>query len=190
MPNVKPGAIALTGNGKVAISGTPATATWPMFSGTTIVLGATTEGAIGATAATLSGLVNKNVNYASARFDTPDGVWPAEGARNASRYVEFTVPVTTGTFTLDPSPSVAAPGGGSNTRWDIVYSLTPDFSAPTALGMALRAVKDTVVTNSYPSLGVNDRRPDRRCTCASTRTTPAARLPARASCSRTSSSPA
>ena len=46
VPNAKPGAIALTGNGKVAISGTPATATWPMFSGTTIVLGATTEGAI------------------------------------------------------------------------------------------------------------------------------------------------
>ena len=135
---MKPGAISLTGNGKVAISGTPATATWPMFSGTTIVLGATTEGAISATPATLSGLVNKNVNYSSARFDTPDGVWPAEGARNAGRYVEFTVPVTTGTFTLDSISVGGGSGGGSNTRWDIVYSLTPDFSAPTVLGMALR----------------------------------------------------
>jgi lysophospholipase L1-like esterase len=155
VPNVKPGAVSLTGNGKVAISGTPATATWPMFSGTTIVLGATTEGAVTASAATLSGLVNKNVNYASARFDTPDGVWPAEGARNAGRYVEFAVPVTTGTFTLDSISVGGGSGGGSNTLWDIVYALTPDFSAPTVLGMALQAVKDTVVTNTYPSLGVN-----------------------------------
>ena len=63
VPNTKPGAISLTGNGKIAISGTPATATWPMFSGTTIVLDAMTDGAISATSATLTGLVNKNVNY-------------------------------------------------------------------------------------------------------------------------------
>jgi lysophospholipase L1-like esterase len=155
VPNAKPGAIALTGNGKVAISGAPATATWPMFSGTSIVLDATTEGAVTAGAATLTGLVNKNVNYSSARFDTPDGMWPAEGARNASRYVEFAVPVATGTFTLDSISVGGGSGGGSNTLWDIVYALTPDFSAPTVLGMALQGVKDTVVTNSYPSLGVN-----------------------------------
>ena len=39
-------------------------------------------------------------------------------------------------------------------RWDIVYSLTADFASPTALGTALAGVKDTVTTNSYPSLGV------------------------------------
>src|SRR5262245_26965424 len=100
-PNVKAGAISLTGNGKIAISGTPATATWPMFSGTTIVLAPTTAGAITATPATLAGLVQKNVNFNSARFDTPDGVWPAEGARNPGRYVEFTIPVTSGSFALD-----------------------------------------------------------------------------------------
>ena len=155
VPNAKPGVVSLTGNGKVAISGTPATATWPMFSGTTIVLAATTEGAVTASAAVLSGLVNKNVNYASARFDTPDGVWPAEGARNAGRYVEFAVPVTAGTFTLDSVSVGAGSGGGSSTLWDIVYSLSADFSTPTVLGMALQGVKDTVVTNSYPSLGVN-----------------------------------
>ena len=81
-----------------------------------------TEGAITAAAATLSGLVNKNVNYSSARFDTPDGMWPAEGGRNPSRYVQFTIPVTTGTFTLDSSRSAAAPAaaatrdGTSSTR--------------------------------------------------------------------------
>ena len=109
-----------------------------MFSGTTITLAATAEGAITATAATPSGLVNKNVNYSSARFDTPDGMWPAEGGRNASRYVQFAIPVTAGR-----SPSIDLGrrrlGGGSNTRWDIVYALTEDFSAPTALGTALRA---------------------------------------------------
>jgi len=57
-PNAVPGTISLTGNGKVAISGDPATATWPMYSGTAIVLGATTDGAITATAASLSGLTN------------------------------------------------------------------------------------------------------------------------------------
>jgi hypothetical protein len=126
-----------------------------MFSGTAIVLGATTDGAISATPATLSGLVNKNVNYSSARFDVPGGVWPAESARNAERYVQFAVPVTTGTFTLDSISVGGGTGGGSNTRWDIVYSLAADFSAPTALGTDLQGVKDTVVTNSYPSLGVN-----------------------------------
>jgi lysophospholipase L1-like esterase len=154
VPNVKRGAIALTGNGKIPISGKPATVTWPMVSGTTIVLDAMTDGAITATAATLRGLVNKNVSFASARFDTPDGVWPAESARNADRYVEFTVPVTAGSFTLDTISVGGGSGGGSNTRWDIVYSLTPDFVAPTAVGMSLLGVKDTVTTNSYPSLGV------------------------------------
>ena len=98
--------------------------------------------------------MNKNVNFSAARFDTPDGIWPAESARNAGRYVEFTVPVTTGSFTLDTVSVGGGSGGGSNTRWDVVYSLTPDFSAPTALGTALTGVKDTLVTNSYPSLGV------------------------------------
>jgi len=153
-PNTKAGSIGLTGNGKIAISGTPATATWPMFTGTTIVLDPTTDGAITAKAATLSGLVNKNVNYNAARFDTPDGTWPAEGARNASRYVEFTVPITTGSFTLDTISVGGGSGGGSNTRWDVVYSLTADFASPTALGTALMGVKDTVTTNAYPSLGV------------------------------------
>ena len=82
-------------------------------------------------------------------------MWPAEGARNAGRYVEFAIPVTTGTFTLDSISVGGGSGGGSNTLWDVVYSLLPDFSAPTVLGTALQAVKDTVVTNSYPSLGVN-----------------------------------
>ena len=152
--NATAGTISLTGNGKIAISGTPATATWPMFSGSAIVMDATATGAIGATAATLTGLVNKNVNYNAARFDTPDGTWPAEGARNASRYVEFTVPITTGSFTLDTISVGGGSGGGSNTRWDVVYSLTADFASPTALGTALMGVKDTVTTNAYPSLGV------------------------------------
>jgi lysophospholipase L1-like esterase len=155
VPNTKPGAVALTGNGKVAIAGTPAMATWPMYSGSTIVLGAMTDGAITATTATLSGLVNKNVNFNSARFDTPDGMWPAEGGRNVARYVEFTVPVTSGTFTLDTISLGGGSGGGSNMRWDVVYSLTADFAAPTAIGTALSGVKDTIVPSSYQSLGVS-----------------------------------
>lgn len=153
--NAKPGAVSLTGNGKVAIAGTPATATWPMYSGSTIVLGPMTDGAISATTATLTGLVNKNVSFNAARFDTPDSVWPAEGGRNAARYVEFTVPVTSGTFTLDTISVGGGSGGGSNMRWDIVYSLTPDFATPTALGTSLSGVKDTIVPNGYQSLGVN-----------------------------------
>jgi len=74
--------------------------------------------------------------------------------RDASRYVEFTVPVTTGSFTLDTVSVGGGSGGGSNTRWDVVYSLTANFASPTALGTALSGVKDTVTTNSYPSLGV------------------------------------
>jgi lysophospholipase L1-like esterase len=153
--NANAGAISLTGNGKVIIAGAPATATWPMFSGTAIVLDATTDGAVTATSATLAGLASKNVNNGGARFDTPDGVWPAEAARNESRYVEFTVPVTTGSLTLDTISVGAGSGGGSNMRWDIVYSLTSDFSSPTALGTALSGVKDTLTISSYPSLGVS-----------------------------------
>jgi lysophospholipase L1-like esterase len=152
--NPTPGTISLTGNGKVAISGTPATATWPMYSGTAIVLGATTDGAISATAARLSGLVNKNVNNSAARFDTPDGTWPAESARNPDRYVEFTVPVASGSFTLDTISVGGGSGGGSNTRWDIVYALTADFASPTSLATSLSGAKDTLVTNAYQSLGV------------------------------------
>jgi hypothetical protein len=81
-------------------------------------------------------------------------MWPAEGGRNATRYVEFTVPVTSGSFTLDTISLGGGSGGGSNMRWDIVYALTPDFASPTALGTALSGVKDTVAPYSYPSLGV------------------------------------
>jgi len=152
--NARPGVISLTGNGKVALAGTPATATWPMFSGTTIALTPTTDG-LGANPAVLMGLVNKNVANGGARFDTPDGTWPAESARNAARYVELSVPVTGGGFTLDAVSVSAGSGGGSNLRWDIVYALTPDFASPTALNdAALSGVKDTLVVSSYASLGV------------------------------------
>jgi lysophospholipase L1-like esterase len=154
VPNATPGVVSLTGNGKVALAGAPATATWPMFSGTAIMLAATTEGALTAEAATLTGLVNKNVANGAARFDTPDGTWPAEGARNGGRYLQFTVPVTTGSFTLDSVTVSGGSGGGSNMRWDVLYALTPDFSSPTALGTALSGSKDTLVISNYPSLGV------------------------------------
>jgi lysophospholipase L1-like esterase len=155
VPNAIPGTISLTGNGKTIIAGTPATATWPMFAGTAIVFDAMTDGAISATSATLTGLVNKNVANGGARFDTPDGVWPAEAARNPGRYVELTVPVTTGSLTLDSIAASAGSGGGSNMRWDIVYALTSDFAAPTALGTALSGVKDTLTPSTFPSLGVS-----------------------------------
>ena len=100
-PHASAGTISLTGNGKVIVAGTPATATWPMFAGTAIVLDATTDGAISATSATVTGLVNKNVASGAARFDTPDGVWPAEAARNETRCVAYSVSVTAGSLTLD-----------------------------------------------------------------------------------------
>jgi lysophospholipase L1-like esterase len=155
VPNATAGTISLTGNGKTIIAGAPATVTWPMFAGTAIVFDAMTDGAVSATSATLTGLVNKNVANGGARFDTPDGVWPAEAARNPGRYVEFTVPVTTGSLTLDSIAAGAGSGGGSNMRWDIVYSLTSDFAAPTALGTALSGVKDTLTPSTFPSLGVS-----------------------------------
>jgi lysophospholipase L1-like esterase len=155
VPNAAAGTISLTGNGKVIVAGAPATVTWPMFSGTAIVLDATTDGAVSATSATLIGLANKNVASGAARFDTPDGVWPVEAARNEGRYVEYTVPVTTGSLTLDTISLAAGSGGGSNMRWDIVYSLMSDFSSPTALGTAVNGVKDTLLISSYPSLGVS-----------------------------------
>lgn len=40
-------------------------------------------------------------------------------------------------------------------RWDVVYALTADFSTPTDLGTALSGVKDTLMTSSFPSLGVS-----------------------------------
>jgi hypothetical protein len=155
VPNATAGTISLTGNGKTIIAGTPATATWPMIAGTAIVFDAMTDGAISATSATLTGLVGKNVANGGARFDTPDGVWPAEAARNPGRYVEITVPVTTGSLTLDSIAAAAGSGGGSNMRWDIVYALTSDFAAPTALGTAQSGVKDTLTPSTFPSLGVS-----------------------------------
>src|SRR5215471_7638189 len=116
--NANAGTISLTGNGKVVIAGMPATVTWPMFSATNIALDATTDGAVSATSAALNGLVPRNVNFGAARFDTPDSAWPAESARNASRYVEFTIPVTSGSLAVDTISVGAGTGGGSNMRWD------------------------------------------------------------------------
>jgi hypothetical protein len=154
VPNLTPGAISLTGNGKVVVAGTPATVTWPMFSGTTITYDATIDGAVSATSAALTGLIEKNVLYGAARFDITGGAWPAESARNPGRYVQYAVPISAGTFTLDTISLSAGSGGGSNMRWDVVYSLTSDFSSPTALGTALNGLKDTLVPSSYTSLGV------------------------------------
>jgi hypothetical protein len=64
------------------------------------------------------------------------------------------VPVAAGTFTLDSVSLGGGSGGGSNMRWDIVYSVTPDFSSPTALDTAISGAKDTLVTKEYPSLGI------------------------------------
>jgi hypothetical protein len=125
-----------------------------MVAGTTITFEATPDGAVSPKAATLSGLGNKNVANGGARFDTPDGTWPAESARNPGRYLEYAIPVSTGSFVLDDVSVSAGSGGGSNMRWDIVYSLTPDFASPTALGSALAGAKDTLVISDYPSLGV------------------------------------
>src|SRR5262249_26467462 len=155
VPNAAAGTISLTGNGKTIIAGAPATVTWPMFSGTAIVFDAMTDGAVSATSATLTGLVNKNVANGGARVATPHAGWGAEAARNPTRYVEFTVPVTTGSLTLDSIAAGAGSGGGSNMRWDIVYSMTADFAAPTALGTALSGVKDTLTPSTFPSLGVS-----------------------------------
>ena len=150
-----PGVIALTGNGKSATAGAPAAATWPMVSGTAIVLDPLTTGAVSATAATLTGLRNKNVASGGARFDTLDGAWPAESVRNPGRYIEYTIPVTAGSFTLGEISLDAGSGGGSNMRWDVTYSLEPDASAPTVLGSALGGAKDTLVHSDFPGLGVN-----------------------------------
>jgi lysophospholipase L1-like esterase len=152
--NAAPGVISLTGNGKVPVSGTPATATWAMFSGTSIVMEPEVSGAISAEPATLTGLVNKNVANLSARFDIAGSAWPAEGARNEARYVEFTLPVNSGSFTLDEISLSAGTGGGSNIRWDVAYSLSDDFQSPTTLETAIAGAKDTLVRSTYPSLGV------------------------------------
>jgi hypothetical protein len=40
-------------------------------------------------------------------------------------------------------------------RWDIVYSLNADFSSPTDLGTGLGGAKDTLVTSTYPGVGVD-----------------------------------
>jgi lysophospholipase L1-like esterase len=154
-PGPVPGVISLTGNGRAVVAGAPATATWPMFSGTSINRDPTPEGAITATRATLTGLDERDVKNGGARFDIPSGSWPAEGARNPDRYVEFTVPITAGTFTLASISLFAGSGGGSNMQWDIVYSTAPDFSSPTDLGTTLGGPKDTLVMNNYPSLGLN-----------------------------------
>ena len=154
-PNLVPGVIALTGNGRAATTGAPAIVTWPMFSGTAIALGATIEGAISATSATLTGLMNKNVANGGARFDIIGSTWPAEGVRAADRYVEFAVSVTTGTFTLGSISLSAGSGGGSNMRWDIAYSTAPDFGSPTELQTGGNGAKDTLVASSFSSLGVN-----------------------------------
>ena len=155
LPGGAGGGAATANGGSVPGSGAPATATWPMYSGTTIVLGAMTTGAVSATSATLTGLVAQDVANGAARFDVPTDIWNAETGRNADRYVQFTVPVTSGTFALDTISVRAGSGGGSYMLWDIVYSLSPDLSSPTALGTALSGVKDTLVTNSYSRLGVN-----------------------------------
>jgi lysophospholipase L1-like esterase len=154
-PNAQPGVIALTGNGKVPLSGTPADVVWAMLSGTDIAPAPVVTGTVEAGAATLVGLVNKDVGNAAARFDVVGGAWPAEGARNETRYVEFTLNVPSGTFTIDTISLDAGTGGGSNVRWEIAYALAADFSQPTVLQSAGSGVKDTLVNFASESLGVN-----------------------------------
>ena len=50
---------------------------------------------MGSGTAGLVGLINKD-GLNGARITTEDGDWPAEGVRNEERYIQFTVPATSG----------------------------------------------------------------------------------------------
>jgi lysophospholipase L1-like esterase len=158
-PNATAGTISVTGYGKVTVSGASATVTWPLYSTTTAALtyDAAIDGGVSATAASLTGLVYKDVKATAIRFNTPDGNWSADASRNETRYVEFTIPTSTMSFNIDSVSLSAGPGGGTAMKWDIVYSLNASFSSPVVLGSDsdFTKAKDTASTKSYSGLGLS-----------------------------------
>ncbi|WP_407426396.1 GDSL-type esterase/lipase family protein [Treponema sp.] len=140
--------IALTGAGKArTTSGTSVTVLWPMIDSSNKYNAEPTvspEGEVGAENVKLSGLVStssvkrgtsKDGAY-MARVNSTDGSWPVNdsGTKIDDVYMQFEVPVTGCTFTVNKISMTCGSSGSGNMKWSIYYSTDADFSNPTPIG--------------------------------------------------------
>ena len=139
--------IALTGAGKAASTGgTAATVVWPMIDSAgkySNIATVTPEGEVGAENVQLSGLVaTTSVKRGTAkdaalmaRVNSTDGSWPVNdsGTKIDDVYMQFEVPVTGVTFTVNRISMPCGSSGSGNMKWSIYYSTDKDFKNPTPL---------------------------------------------------------
>ena len=139
--------IALTGAGKAASTGgTAATVVWPMIDSAgkyNNIATVTPEGEVGAENVQLSGLVaTTSVKRGTAkdgalmaRVNSTDGSWPVNdsGTKIDDVYMQFEVPVTGVTFTVNKISMTCGSSGSGNMKWSIYYSTDKDFKNPTPL---------------------------------------------------------
>ena len=139
--------IALTGAGKNKVEGgTAAKVVWPMIDSDgkySNIATVTPEGEVGAKNVQLSGLkettsVKRGTSKDGAlmaRVNSTDGSWPVNdsGTKIDDVYMQFEVPVTGVTFTVNKISMTCGSSGSGNMKWSIYYSTDKDFKNPTPL---------------------------------------------------------
>ena len=140
--------IALTGAGKArTTTGTAVTVVWPMIDSNNKYSAeptVTPEGEVGAENVVLSGLkettsvkrgTSKDGDY-MARVNSTDGSWPVNdsGIKIDDVYMQYEIPVTGCTFTVNKISMTCGSSGSGNMKWSIYYSTDKDFKNPTPIG--------------------------------------------------------
>lgn len=152
--------IAVSGTGLAAVAGTTSSGLWPMMSG---LLTGTASGLVTVSDAVVSsgipssstttGTIN-STNYTVNRYASV-GIT----AKDATRYIEYSITPTSGTLTVTAISAWLGGSGGSGNYVDIEYS-TDNFATSTALATKANPPNNGTSAGyvmqqfSYPGLGV------------------------------------
>lgn len=138
--------VSVSGNGLAALAGTDSYGLWPMMSG--LLTGSATGLVTVSDAVVSSGMPSSStISTTSGTFNGSTSTvnrFVATGitAADATRYIEFSVSPTTGTYTVTSISSYFGGSGGSGVYVDIVYS-TDGFATSTTLATKVNPPSNT-----------------------------------------------
>ncbi|GAB4062227.1 hypothetical protein GCM10028811_29860 [Uliginosibacterium sediminicola] len=152
------GAVAVSGKGLAALTGTDSSGLWAMMnaslSGSATGLATVSDAVVSASitsSSTTTGTIN-STNYTVNRY-TATGI----AAADSTRYIEFLVAPSSGTLTVTTISSYFGGSGGSGVYVDILYS-TDGFATSTTLASKVNPPSNTssagYVMNQYPYSGL------------------------------------
>jgi pectinesterase len=139
----------------------PASALWPLLSGTTAIYTATTTGQSNAANELLAPGANlvygsgKSVGGVPVQSIKINGTWPQETAMNSTRYVQFAASPKTGSiFYVDSIAMTIGAVSSNNLHAVIYYSTDSTFATSTQVGSSYALSSSALQRVQFPSLGV------------------------------------